>query len=316
MIYNIMYTDCVILEKNKYELLIKENKELKEELEKINAHNDLLRQNQIQYLLSIETFKNENRELKEEINKLREDNHKLKEEISKIREENKILKEENKRIMEENKNLREENKKLREENKRIIEENKNLREENKKIIEENKNLREENKRIIEENKNLREENKKIIEENKNLKEENKQLKNRVYNLEKEVVVLNNTINKIIDKNYINKIIYACQDLNSLELLEKKFKSPLDNLMKNLRTDRNDDCHLILNTDDNNIVLCKEKIFYDNLISLTENRKKLLIKKIGSELLNEIITYLKEKPFDSILSLIPNYIDEVNEWFDE
>ncbi len=68
--------------------------------------------------------------------------------------------------------------------------------------------------------------------------------------------------------------------------------------------------------DEQIMLCKEKILYDNLIHLSDNRKRLLKKKINSELLDEIIDYLSKKPFYTIIPLMSNYIDDVNEWFNE
>ena len=65
-----------------------------------------------------------------------------------------------------------------------------------------------------------------------------------------------------------------------------------------------------------MMLCKEKIFYDRLKNLTVSQRTLLDKKIGSELVDEIIKYLELKPYNSILSIIDKYQDEINEWFDE
>ena len=80
--------------------------------------------------------------------------------------------------------------------------------------------------------------------------------------------------------------------------------------------RNDDCHLLLNNDTNDIILCKEKIFYDHLINLSKEQRDLLNKKIGSDLVNEIINFLGSKSYDSILPIIGNYENDINEWFDE
>ena len=232
----LMHKNCIILEKLEYDKLVTENlivKSLNVELNLLNSirtDNDLLRQNQTTNLLIIETLKNENRELKEEINLLK--NRELKEEI-----------------------------------------------------------------------NL-------------LKNENKELKIEIISIKADNKILKKQVTKLMDKNYIDRIIYACQDLNSKEQLEKKFKFPLNNLLTNLRTDRNFDCHLILSTDDETIILCKEKIFYNNLINLTVEQRKMLNKKIKSELVDEFITFLGNKSFDSILSVISNYEDDINEWFEE
>ena len=126
-------------------------------------------------------------------------------------------------------------------------------------------------------------------------------------------MLKKQVTKLMNKNYIDRIIYACQDLNSKE---QKFKFPLNGLLTDLRTDRNLDYHLILSTDDDTIILCKEKIFYDNLLNLTTEQRKMLNKKILSNLVDEFIIFLETKPFDSILSVISNYEDDINEWFEE
>jgi chromosome segregation ATPase len=145
-----------------------------------------------------------------------------------------------------------------------------------------------------------EENKQIKEENKQIKEENKILNYKINTLEKEVSKLNNTIDKINDKAYISKVIYALQDLNTIELLEKFLKIPFNKLMCKMRNNRNDECHYILNEDDYDIILCKEKALYDILKSLDDSKRQLLNKKVNSSLLvDEIITFLKSKSYTSI-----------------
>ena len=116
-----------------------------------------------------------------------------------------------------------------------------------------------------------------------------------------------------NKNYINKVIFACQDLNSSESLEKIFKIPFNKLMNTLRVNRNEDCHYIFNNDSINIILCKEKALYDVLKNLDDAKRQLLNKKISASLVDEIINFLENKSYDT--AKLDDY-DEAIEWFDE
>ena len=61
------------------------------------------------------------------------------------------------------------------------------------------------------------------------------------------------MDNLISKDYIKKIILACQDLNANDQLETKFKKPLNQKLNKLRVNRNDVCHLLLSTDDNDVM---------------------------------------------------------------
>lgn len=130
----------------------------------------------------------------------------------------------------------------------------------------------------------------ILEENKQIKEENKQLIKDVSNLQNKMIKMDN-------KNYINKVIFACQDLNSCELLENNFKIPFNKLINKLRLNRNEECHYIFKDESNDIILSKEKALCDILENLDYDRRLLLNKKIGTSLVDEIIKFLKNQPFD-------------------
>jgi small-conductance mechanosensitive channel len=193
----------------------------------------------------------------------------------------------------------------------ILEENKQIKEENKQIKEENKQIKEENKQIKEENKQLKEELIIIKEENKQLKEENKQLKEELIIIKEENKQIKKDINYLLNKDYINRIIYACQDLNSKESLEKIFKIPCNKLINKLRNKRNDNCHYILSDDNENTTLCKEQILYNILINLDEYKREMLNNKINSILVDEIIKFLNSKSYNNIN--IDDYEDYI-EWF--
>lgn len=235
----LIHKDCIIIEKTEYDNLIKENNELKIELNALKTNNNILMQNQVNNLLIIETLKNENKELKDVIELLKNENKELKDEINLLKKENSEF-----------------------------------------------------KCVI-----------------NSLKNENIKLTNKINKLE-------DNMNNFMDKDYIKKIILVCQDLNAYDQLETKFKKPLNQKLVKLRVNRNDDCHLILSTDSNDVILCKEKIFCERLKTLTMSQRTLLDKKIGSDLVNEIIKYLESKSYTSILSIFNSHEVDINEWFDE
>ena len=154
-----------------------------------------------------------------------------------------------------------------------------------------------------------------------LKEENKEqkitinkLENKVKYLENKVEYLENKIEYLENKDYIKKIMYALQDLNSKESLEKILKIPFNKLICKMRNHRNDDCHYILNNDDNDIILCKEKVLYDILKNLDKSQRQLLNKKINSILLiDEIIKFLESK---SYISINHEDYEYYNSWFED
>lgn len=262
-----------------YELIIKENIELKNEIYKLRNLIDTLKHNETNIFLSSKF--NDNEELKRNIEKLKNENEELKKEIVELKTQ--IID-----IKTENTDLKIKNDK---QSREIVE----LKEE---IVE----LKQENKRQAEE----------IVE----LKEENKKLVTKIDKLETTVDKLNTYIDNMIDNNYIDKIIVACQDLNSSEWLETKFEPPNDGLMIKLRLDRNGEHHLLLKIDSKELILCKKKILYEHLINLSESRKKKLNKKIGESLVQEIIKYLESISFDSITDIIGIYQENINDWFNE
>ena len=121
---------------------------------------------------------------------------------------------------------------------------------------------------------------------------------------------------VLNEKRCKKLVIVFQDLNSEETLEKVFKKPLNILMDKVRINRNDVCHLFLNTDDKITILCKEKIFYDILVSLPKDKRIMLNKKIGSDLVDEIINFLGSKCYDSVLDIVDDYKEEVYDWFEE
>ena len=254
-------------------LYINENNKLKTKITEL-YNNYLINEIEIDYNFIFETINN---------NKLS---------IEELITENTILKNKIQEIMIDNKQLKEDNEQLKENNKKL-----NDRIDNLEI--ENKQLKEENKQLKEENKQLKEENKQLKEEIKELKEENKKLNNRIDCLE--------------NKNYIKKIIIACQDLNNKESLEKIFDIPYNQLMTKLRKNRNFDCHFIFNDDDSDIILCKKKVLYDILINLNDSQKQLLNKKMNLKLVDGIINFLSNQQYDNINN--DDYQDNL-EWFEE
>jgi hypothetical protein len=150
-----------------------------------------------------------------------------------------------------------------------------------------------------------------------LKEENIKLKNIINELENKIKEQDIKINKLVNNNYIKKLLYAFQDLNSKESLEKIFKISNSKLIRHLRNNRNEFCHYIYNDDNNNDVLYKEKILYEKLIDLDNDQRLLLDKKISKELVDEIIIFLSNKDYNLLdYSIIEPIIDDVNEWFED
>jgi len=170
---------------------------------------------------------------------------------------------------------------------------------NKQLKEDNEQLKENNKKLNDRIDNLEIENKQLKEDNKKLNEDNKKLNDRIDCLE--------------NKNYIKKIIIACQDLNNKESLEKIFDIPYNQLMTKLRKNRNFDCHFIFNDDDSDIILCKKKVLYDILINLNDSQKQLLNKKMNLKLVDGIINFLSNQQYDNINN--DDYQDNL-EWFEE
>ena len=88
MNHDLIHKEIIIIEKIEYNNLIKENNELKIELNNLKSNNNILMQNQISNLLIIETLKNENKELKDVIETLKNENKELKNEIHLLKQDN------------------------------------------------------------------------------------------------------------------------------------------------------------------------------------------------------------------------------------
>jgi hypothetical protein len=168
-----------------------------------------------------------------------------------------------------------------------------LKEDNRLLKEDNRLLKEDNKLL---NKKIDDQN--IIINNQNiiineLREENKILKNKINKME----------NNIMHKKYL----YAIQDLNSIELLEKKL--PCASSLIKLKQERINDAHYINDYDNNILIDQKIYVLHEKLINMPTEIKDKFNKRYPN-VLNDILKFT-----DINVNITSDEYDDINEWWD-
>lgn len=150
----------------------------------------------------------------------------------------------------------------------------------------------------------------LLNENEELKNEIKELKNKVNKLENIIETQNikinklenenkelkNKINILENKNLINKIFEAIQDINSIHNLENNMETPINYYLKRLRNNRNNHCHYIKNNDNDNIKNMKIKKLLSYLLKLSDESKEninCLCEDEENIFIDKIIEYLQK-----------------------
>jgi len=134
-----------------------------------------------------------------------------------------------------------------------------------------------------------------------LKEDNKLKDIKISKLEDDILDIKNY-------NYINKIIIAIQDINSIFKLETKLIKLL-----NLRNCRNENSHYILiDNDDDNLIKYKIFLLNNNLKNLDINKKEILYDTIDEKTLELFINFLDKQ--DTKNNLDEKQIMKINRWW--
>jgi len=143
----------------------------------------------------------------------------------------------------------------------------------------------------------------LLNENEELKNEIKELKNiietqnsKINKLESENKELKNKINILENKNLINKIFEAIQDINSIHNLENNIETPINYYLKRLRNNRNNHCHYIKKNDNDNIKNMKIKKLLSYLLNLSDESKEninCLCEDEQNIFIDKIIEYLQK-----------------------
>lgn len=160
-----------------------------------------------------------------------------------------------------------------------------------------------NETLLNENEELKNEIKELKIEIIKLKIENKELRNiietqniKINKLESENKELRNKINILENKNLINKIFEAIQDINSINNLEINMETPINYYLKRLRNNRNNNCHYIKNNDNDNIKNMKIKKLLSYLLNLSVESKEYINCLCEDEeniFIDKIIEYLQK-----------------------
>lgn len=152
---------------------------------------------------------------------------------------------------------------------------------------------------------LRENNRNLLIEIEELQSQNGELKqiimeqkNRIEHLEKELSETKKELSEIKDsikikedKEEINKIILAIQDMNRIYELEKNINGGKN--LSRLRNQRNKDCHYIDEYRDNKLLQIKktEYVLY-KISSISESIRIQFEKRYGNNMIQTIINYIQ------------------------
>jgi len=170
---------------------------------------------------------------------------------------------------------------------------------------ENKELKEENKELKQEIKELKEENKELKEEIKELKEENKELKEVIKNQ-------NIKINNLEFNNFKTKLICAIQDLNTIDLLEKRYS-----FLFYIRKYRNSISHYIdKNFDNDDVITYKKLLLKNKLLSLSTDEIDYLNSKFSNNIFSVILDYLNTLSLSIDVNTLDSYDKSfADDWWD-
>jgi uncharacterized protein (UPF0305 family) len=113
----------------------------------------------------------------------------------------------------------------------------------------------------------------------------------------------------------NKYIISFQDLNSLQKLETKINGIALTSLKNLRTNRNEDCHYFHHSYQHNIIQSRFHVMNQRLDNIDPGIKKKLDAKYPC-LIDEIKNSLLRCIVSNDPDPDPESLDDANEWWDE
>ena len=177
------------------------------------------------------------------------------------------------------------------------------------------NLEEENKilneRILQLEKTNVELNQTISEQNTRickLETENVQLKAENVQLKAEIVEIKKILCILTEKEHMQKVIMAVQDLNAIFMLEKHIK---DTKLHILRDNRNVFCHYIDDKNDSDFVKMKKyEYIIDQLSTINATIKRKIESQYGRNIVQKIIEYVK--PLLDILAIDVKKDDDITE----
>lgn len=153
----------------------------------------------------------------------------------------------------------------------------------------------------------------LKQENNALKLDNQKLNDKVDKLNDTVSKLNGTIyhlndkvDKLVEKEEYNNLMIAIQDINRMYLLEQTFKN---SSFSNLRKNRNDEFHYILENEPQELKDAKITVLYEKLTNLKDNIRK----KMNRQYPNVIRDVLSQiKPIQAISDI---HLEQANDWWD-
>jgi hypothetical protein len=135
--------------------------------------------------------------------------------------------------------------------------------------------------------------------NKNLNDEVGQLKINNKNL-------NDNINKLLEKEEIDNLMVAIQDINRKLQLEQKVKN---SSLSNLRIKRNESFHYILDDEPPELTDAKITILYEKLKNLKDNIRKKMNRQYPN-VIRDVLSHIKP-----VQNIPEQALDEATEWWD-
>lgn len=159
-----------------------------------------------------------------------------------------------------------------------------------------------------------------------LKHENELLRLRIQDLEtiakdqakkiteqsEKIKLLEQRMNNQDDKELINKLSIALQDLNTFDKLENKLGQHNYGIRK-LHENRNSECHFIRENDNDDIKNYKKILILKKLTNMSDVLINKFDKKYGKGFIRKIISYIEMQ--NIVSSLSEQEQEEINEWFE-
>jgi hypothetical protein len=153
---------------------------------------------------------------------------------------------------------------------------------------------------------LKQENNALKLDNQKLNDKVDKLNDTVSKLNGKLYHLNNTVSKLVEKEEYNNLTIAIQDINHMYLLEQTLKN---SSFSNLRKNRNDEFHYILENEPQELKDAKITVLYEKLNNLKDNIRK----KMNRQYPNVIRDVLSQiKPIHPISDV---HLEQANDWWD-
>lgn len=163
-----------------------------------------------------------------------------------------------------------------------------------------------------------------------LKRENENLKQDIVMLKREVAEQNvklarqdakiaeqvQRIDFLMNKDLINNLCIALQDLNRTYTLETKLERKYASKLKKIRINRNDMCHFIQPEEiDFQDLKKRQKVWIDFVLGLNPDIRSMLDKKCGGhDTIDAVIEYLMTHEYQVDILTKQEY-DDIASWFD-